>query len=129
MNTVSAQQSLGQFLPKWFWIIIALQVVIVSFFALSTLLNPPPDFNYTTMAYITRNLTAVLAVILAVWLRSREALFVALAARCVTDIVDATTVFTMNAEYLKAAVPMVAALLIAPAVVGMVYLWKQMRAR
>ena len=46
-------------------IIIALQVVIVSFFALSTLFNPPPDFNYTTMAYITRNLAAVLAIVLA----------------------------------------------------------------
>ena len=129
MNTVSTKPSWGQFLPKWFWIIIALQIVIVSFFALSTLFNPPPDFNYTTMAYITRNLTAVLAVILAVWLRSHEALFAALAARCVTDIIDATTVYTMNAEYLKAAVPMVAALLIAPAMVGMIYLWKQIRSQ
>ena len=122
MNTPS-----GQFLPKWFWIIIGLQIVIVSFFALSTLFNPPPDFNYTTMAYVTRNLTAVLAVILAVWLRSHPALFVALAARFVTDIVDATTVFTMNATYLEAAVPMVVALLIIPALVGMVYLWRRMK--
>jgi len=62
-----------KFIPTWFWGIIVLQVLIVSFFALSTLFNPPPDFNYTTMAYITRNLTTVLAIILAVWLRSREA--------------------------------------------------------
>lgn len=116
-----------QFIPIWFWVIIILQIVIVSFFALSTLFDPPPDFNYTTMAYITRNLTAVLAVVLAVWLRSREALFVALAARCVTDIVDATTVFTMNATYLKSAVPMVVALLILPALIGMVYLWRHIK--
>lgn len=122
MNTPS-----GQFLPKWFWIIIGLQIGIVSFFALSTLFNPPPDFSYTTMAYITRNLTAVLAVILAIWLRSHTALFVALAARVVTDIVDATTVFTMNATYLKSAVPMVVALLIIPALVGMVFLWRRMK--
>ncbi|WP_143534425.1 hypothetical protein [Roseovarius albus] len=122
MNTPS-----GQFLPKWFWIIIGLQIIIVSVFALSTLFNPPPDFNYTTMAYITRNLTAVLAVILAVWLRSHAALFVALAARVVTDIVDATTVFTMNATYLKSAVPMVVALLIIPALVGMVFLWRRIK--
>lgn len=128
MNSKSTITPLGQFLPKWFWIIIGLQVVIVSFFALSTLFNPPPDFNYTTMAYITRNLTAVLAIILAVWLRSRTALFVALAARCMTDIVDATTVFTMNATYLKSAVPMVVALLIIPAMIGMIYLWKRIRA-
>ena len=127
MSTTATKTSPGQFLPKWFWIIIGLQVVIVSFFALSALFNRPPDFNYTTMAYITRNLTAVLAVILAVWLRSRIALFTALAARCVTDIVDATTVFTMNATYLKSAVPMVVALLILPALVGLVYLWKHMR--
>lgn len=116
-----------KFIPTWFWGIIVLQVLIVSFFALSTLFNPPPDFNYTTKAYITRNLMAVLAIILAVWLRSREALFVALAARFVTDIVDATTVYTMNATYLKSAVPMVVALLIIPAAIGMVYLWKSMK--
>lgn len=128
MNTASANTSAGPFLPKWFWIIIILQVLIVSFFALSTLFNPPPDFNYTTMAYITRNLTAVLAVLLAVWLQSHKALFAALAARCVTDIVDATTVFTMNADYLKAVVPMVVVLLIVPALIGLVYLWKRIRA-
>ncbi len=127
MNTDSIFTPPGQFLPKWFWIIIGLQVVIVSFFALSTLFNPPPDFNYTTMAYITRNLTAVLAIILAVWLRSRTALLVALVARCVTDIVDATTVFTMNATYLNSVVPMVIALLIIPAIIGIVYLLKQMQ--
>lgn len=127
MNSAETSNSWGQFLPKWFWIIIGLQVVIVSFFALSTLFNPPPDFNYTTMAYITRNLTAVLAIVLAVCLRSRAALFVALAARCVTDIVDATTVITMNATYLNSVVPMVVALLIVPALVGMAYLWKQMQ--
>ncbi len=127
MNTASAKTSPGPFLPKWFWIIILLQVVIVSFFALSTLFDPPPDFNYTTMAYVTRNLTAVLAVLLAVWLRSHKALFAALAARLVTDIVDATTVYTMDATYLESAVPMVVALLILPALAGLVYLWKRIQ--
>lgn len=127
MSSATSTTPFGHFLPKWFWIIIGLQVVIVSFFALSTLFNPPPDFNYTTMTYITRNLTAVLAIILAVWLRSRTALFVALAARCVTDIVDATTVFTMNATYLNSVVPMVVALLIIPAIIGIAYLWKHMQ--
>ena len=127
MSSASTTTPCGQFLPKWFWIIVGLQVVIVSFFALSTLFNPPPDFNYTTMAYITRNLTAVLAIVLAVGLRSHTALFVALAARCVTDIVDATTVFTMNATYLNSVVPMVVVLLIIPALIGMAYLWKQMQ--
>ena len=128
MNTTNEGPLPERFLPNRFWIIVGLQIVIVSFFALSTLFNPPPDFNYTTMAYVTRNLTAVLAIILAVWLRSRAALIVALAARCVTDIVDAITVFTMNATYLEGAVPFVVALLIVPALIGMGYLWKQMRA-
>ena len=75
----------------------------------------------------TRNLTAVLAVLLAVWLRSHKALFAALAARLVTDIVDAITVFTMDATYLEAAVPMVVALLILPALVGLVYLWRRIQ--
>ena len=128
MNAAKESPLPERFLPNWFWIIIVLQIVIVSFFALSTLFDPPPDFNYTTMAYVTRNLTAVLAIVLAVWLRSHPALFVALAARCVTDIVDAVSVFTMNATYLESAVPFVVALLIVPAVAGMGYLWKQMRA-
>jgi hypothetical protein len=33
----------------------------------------------------------------------------------------------MNATYLKSAVPMVVALLIIPAAIGMVYLWKSMK--
>lgn len=127
MNTASAKLSSGHFLPRWFWVIIILQVVIVSSFALATLFNPPPDFNYTTMAYITRNLTAVLAIILAVLLRSYAALFAALAARCVTDIIDATTVFTMNATERKAVVPMVVALLILPSLAGLVFLWKRIK--
>ena len=101
--------------------------MIISYFALATLFNPPPDFNYTTMAYVTRNLTAVLAIILAVWLRSRAGLFVALAARCATDMADVITVFTMNATYLEGAVPFVVVLLIAPALIGMGNLWNQMR--
>ncbi|MEM8974723.1 MAG: hypothetical protein AAGD43_21920 [Pseudomonadota bacterium] len=127
MNAAKDRAAPERFLPNWFWLIVGLQIAIVSFFALSTLFNPPPDFNYTTMAYITRNLTAVLAIILAVWLRSRVALFVTLAARCATDIVDAVTVYTMNATYLEGAVPFVVALLIAPALIGMGYLWNQMR--
>lgn len=128
MSMPSAESPAEQFLPKWFWIIIVLQIFIVSFFALSTLFDPPPDFNYTTMAYVTRNLTAVLAVLLAVGFRSHKALFAALAARCVTDIVDAITVYTMDAAYLKSAVPMVVALLIIPALIGLAYLWKRIRA-
>lgn len=117
----------SRFIPIWLWVVVALQVVIVSGFALMTLFNPPPDFDYTTNAYITRNLTAVLAVILAALFRSHVALFVALAARCATDIVDAITVFTMNATYLTSAVPMVVALLIIPALIAMLHLWKQMK--
>ena len=124
MNT---KAKAGQFLPFWFWIIIVLQVVIVSFFALSTLFNPPPDFSYTTMAYVTRNLTAVLGIILALLLRSRAALLAALAVRCVTDIVDAITVFTMDATELNGVVPFVVALLIIPALIGMAYLWRQIQ--
>lgn len=125
MSNELSTASSETFLPKWLWIVVGLQIVIVSGFALATLFNPPPDFNYTTMAYVTRNLTAVLAVIVAVWLRSHTALFAALAARCVTDIVDATTVYTMNATDIKAVVPMVLVLLILPAIAGLVYLWKQ----
>ena len=127
MMSAPSKTSPEQFLPKWLWIVIGLQVVIVSGFALATLFNPPPDFNYTTMAYVTRNLTAVLVIVIAVLLRSHVALFAALAARCVTDIVDATTVFTMNATELESVVLMVVALLILPALAGLMYLWKRMQ--
>ncbi len=122
-----SKTSLEQFLPKWLWVVIGLQVVIVSGFALATLFNPPPDFNYTTMAYVTRNLTAVLVIVIAVLLRSHVALFAALTARCVTDIVDATTVFTMSATELESVVLMVVALLILPALASLMYLWKRMK--
>ncbi len=127
MRTAPSKTSPEQFLPKWLWIVVGLQVVIVSGFALATLFNPPPDFNYTTMAYVTRNLTAVLVIVVAVLLRSHAALFAGLAARCVTDIVDATTVFTMNATELESVVLMVVALLILPALAALAYLWKRIR--
>ena len=127
MRTALSKASPEQFLPKWLWIIVGLQVVIVSGFALAALFDPPPDFNYTTMAYVTRNLAAVLVVVVAVFLRSHAALFAGLAGRCVTDIVDATTVFTMKATALESVVPMVVALLILPALAGLVYLWKRMK--
>ena len=127
MSVTSSKTSYAGFLPSWLWVVVGLQVVIVSGFALTTLFNPPPDFNYTTMAYITRNLTAVLVLVIAVLLRSHVALFAGLAARCVTDIVDATTVFTMNATELRSVVLMVVALLILPALAGLIYLWGRMK--
>ncbi len=127
MTTAPSKTSPDQFLPKWLWIVVGLQVVIVSGFALATLFNPPPDFNYTTMAYVTRNLAAVLVIVVAVLLRSHAALFAALAARGITDVVDATTVFTMNATELESVVPMVVALLILPALAGLIYLWRRMK--
>ncbi len=127
MKSNTPQGSFLGFAPIWLWGVLLIQIVMVSFFALATLFNPPPDFDYTTMTYITRNLTAVLALILAILFRSHIALFVALAARFVTDVVDAITVFTMQNTDFYGVVPVVTVLLILPALTGLLYLWKRIR--
>ncbi len=83
------------------------------------------ELNYITQLYITRNVTVVLGIIVALFLRSHQALLVILIVRFLTDLSDAITVYALNVEVIKSSVPMVVAILIIPALVAIGYLWKR----
>ncbi len=120
-----------KFLPIWLWIIALLQIFLVLFFSIGTALNPGqfiPDvaeLNYVTQLYITRNITLALGIIVALIVKSHKALLVTLLVRLLTDIADVITVYALNVEVIKSSVPMVVILLIIPALVAIVYLWKR----
>jgi hypothetical protein len=83
------------------------------------------ELNYVTQLYITRNITVALGIIMALILRSHQALLMILAVRLLTDIFDVITVYALNVEVIKASVPMVAVLLIIPAVLAIIHLLKR----
>ena len=119
------------FLPVWVWIIVLAQILLVSFFSAGTAMNPAgfiPDvseLNYVTQLYITRNVTVVLGVVVALLLRSHKGLLVMLVVRLLTDIADVISVYALNVEVIKSSVPMVVVLLIVPALLAVGYLWRR----
>jgi len=119
-----------QFLPAWVWVIILVQILLVLFFSVGTAISPgdfipnASELNYVTQLYITRNITVVLGLIVALLLRSHRALLTLLIVRLLTDISDVMTVYALDIEVIKESVPMVAVLLIVPAFVAVVYLLK-----
>jgi hypothetical protein len=121
----------SKFLPIWVWVIVLLQIFLVLFFSAGTAMNPGDfipgvsELNYVTQLYITRNITVVLGIIIALLLRSHKALLVLLSVRLLTDISDVITVYVLNVEVIKSSVPMVVALLIIPALLAIGYLWKR----
>lgn len=121
----------SKFLPIWVWVIVLLQIFLVLFFSAGTAMNPGDfipgvsELNYVTQLYITRNITVVLGIIIALLLRSHKALLVLLSVRLLTDISDVITVYALNVEVIKSSVPMVVALLIIPALLAIGYLWKR----
>lgn len=123
--------STTKFLPIWVWIIALLQIILVLFFSIGTAMNPAqfiPDvseLNYVTQLYITRNITIALGLIVALLIKSHTALLVTLLVRLLTDIADVITVYALNVEVIKSSVPMVVVLLIIPALVASVYLWRR----
>ena len=123
----------NSFLPIWVWLVVAAQIVLVSFFSIGTAMDPSafiPDIsqlNYVTQLYVTRNLTIVLGLVLALLLRSHKGLLTVLLVRLVTDIADVITVFVLDVEAIKSSVPFVVLLLIVPALLACVYLWKVSR--
>ncbi len=85
------------------------------------------ELGYVTQLYITRNVTAVLGLIVALLFRSHKALFVLLVVRIVTDISDVITIYAFDAEAIKASVPMVVGLLIIIPLFSLRYLWKRIK--
>ena len=121
----------NKFLPIWVWIIALIQIFLVLFFSVGTFMNPGDfipevsELNYVTQLYITRNIMVALGIIVALFLRSHKALLVMLIVRLLTDISDVITVYALNVEVIKSSVPMVAVLLIIPALLATGYLWKR----
>lgn len=119
------------FLPIWVWIIALIQVFLVLFFTTGTAMNPGnfipgvSELDYVTQLYITRNVTVVLGIVVALLFRSHKALFAMLIARMLTDISDVITVYAFNVEVIKSSVPMVVVILIIPALLALGYLWKR----
>jgi len=120
-----------KFLPIWVWIIMLIEIVLVLFFSVGTAMNPGDfipgisELNYVTQLYITRNVTVVLGLIIALLFRSHKALFAVLFVRVLTDISDVITVYALNVEVIKSSVPMVVVILIIPALLALGYLWKR----
>ncbi|MEM1086978.1 MAG: hypothetical protein AAGH90_04560 [Pseudomonadota bacterium] len=85
------------FIPWWIWIVIAIEVSVPTYFGIATIFDPSiwgeDHFGAIGQLYVTRNFTMVLALVVALILRSRVALFVALLARYLTDFVDITAGF------------------------------------
>jgi len=121
----------NKFLPIWVWVVVLLQIGLVLFFSIGTEMNPAQfipevtELNYVTQLYITRNVTIVIGLIVALLLKSHKALFLVLFVRVLTDIFDVVTVYALDVEAIKASVPMVVILLIIPALAAIVYLWKR----
>ena len=122
-----------RFLPIWVWVIVLVQILLVLFFSVGTAMSPGDfipnvsELNYVTQLYITRNITVALGLIVALLLRSHRALLTLLIVRLLTDISDVMTVYALDVEVIKESVPMVAVLLIVPALVAVVYLLKRGR--
>lgn len=121
----------NRFLPIWVWLIVLVQILLVSFFSIGTAMNPAdfiPDvseLNYVTQLYVTRNMTIVLGIVGALLLKSHKGLLIVLVVRLLTDIADVITVYALDVEVIKSSVPMVVVLLIVPALLASVYLWRR----
>ena len=121
----------NNFLPLWVWIIALIQIFLVLFFSAGTAMNPgdfipgASELDYVTQLYITRNVTVVLGIVVALLLRSHKVLFAMLIVRVLTDVSDVITVYAFNVEVIKSSVPMVVVILIIPALLALGYLWKR----
>ena len=83
------------------------------------------ELDYVTQLYITRNVTVVLGIVVALLLSSHKALFAMLIVRMLTDISDVITVYALNVEVIKSSAPMVVVILIIPTLLALGYLWKR----
>lgn len=122
-----------RFLPIWIWVIVLVQIFLVLVFSVGTAMSPGDfipnvsELNYVTQLYITRNITVALGIIVALVIRSHQALLTLLIVRLLTDISDVMTVYALDVEVIKESVPMVVVLLIVPAFVAVVYLLKRIK--
>lgn len=91
--STSSNLTAKQFLPAWMWGIVAIEVVVPSYFAIASYVDPTiwgeAKLGVYGELYVIRNLAMSMGVALAAfWLRSYAALFATIAARFATDVVD-----------------------------------------
>lgn len=91
--TNSGNLTSKRFLPAWMWGIVAIEIVVPSYFAIASYVDPTiwgeAKLGIYGELYVIRNLAMSMGVALAAfWLRSYPALFATIAARFVTDVVD-----------------------------------------
>ncbi|WP_428087993.1 hypothetical protein [Candidatus Thioglobus sp.] len=123
----------NKFLPVWVWVVALIQIFLVLLFSIGTFINPADfipgasELNYVTQLYITRNLVVALGIVAALCLRSHTALLLILMVRLLTDVSDVISVYALNVTAVKSSVPIVAVLLIIPALLAVGYLWQRIR--
>lgn len=87
-----SQSHQTNFLPWWIWLVVTIEVLVPTYFGIATIFDPSiwgeDSFGTVGQLYVTRNFTMVFAIIIAVMLRNRMALFVTILARYTTDFVD-----------------------------------------
>lgn len=119
-----------RFLPWWMWAIIAIEIVVPTYFGIATIFDPSiwgeDSFGAIGQLYVTRNFTMVLAIIIAALMRSHSALFVAILARYVTDLVDIVSGFMRGPD--AATMQVLAAfgfLLLVPPLLALIWLFRR----
>ncbi len=121
----------NKWLPFWLWAVVLVQIVLVLVFSVGAALSPSDfisataELNYLTQLYISRNVTLALGLMVALLMRSHQAIMVLLMVRVLTDVADIIAVYVFNVEAIKDSVPMVVFLLIVPAVIAIGYLYQR----
>lgn len=101
--TIAQNAKPDRFLPVWMWAIVAIEIIVPSYFAVASFVDPTiwgeERLGVYGELYVIRNLAMSLGVALAaVWLRSYAALLATIAARFVTDVVDITAGFARGPD-------------------------------
>ncbi len=121
--TNTGNPSATRFLPAWMWAIVAVEIVVPSYFAVASFVDPTiwgeAKLGTYGELYVIRNLAMSMGVALAAfWLRSFAALLATIAARFTTDVVDILAGFARgpDAETMTLLVVFSVVLIVFPAV-------------
>lgn len=131
--TTSGNTSAGRFLPAWMWGIVAIEIVVPSYFAVASYVDPTiwgeARLGVFGELYVIRNLTMSMGVALAAfWLRSYAALLATIAARFATDVVDILAGFARGPDGETVTLLLIfAVVLIAIPAFGLRWLWTRLK--
>ena len=89
-----------------------------------------PDVSELTLSstlYVARNLAVGFAFLIAIYLKNSPMLFVLIIIRFITDLIDAPAFYIFNDSNLIGLIIIFILLCYLPAIIGLRYLWKQMK--